>query len=107
MMPELESRVESLLEWLRESRDHFLHYHTCGACGYKCGWFVQDGQLYYDCGCYCITALMIEKREDGDILQALEIWPQGIDRLEAQTKPVGLVEDGHWMDNAVRPGGIA
>lgn len=33
----------------------YVEHHDCSLCGYMTNYFVQDGTLYFDSGCDCVT----------------------------------------------------
>jgi hypothetical protein len=48
------TRMDLLTSWKDAIKQAgFYKLHSCSMCGYDCGWFFDNEQMYYDSGCDC------------------------------------------------------
>ena len=69
----------------------FYHLHSCGGCGYECGWaytFRSGGEevLVYDSGCDCTYRRTLKLAPDDQLRFYLEPAHGHIEKIEAYIK---------------------
>lgn len=46
---------EELMKQIKEHDIKRWTIHNCSMCGYPCGYLIEGDNIFYDCGCDCVS----------------------------------------------------
>ena len=67
------SKMIDIEEIKKAMNERKLLINRCRFCDYPCGYFFKGKQLFYDSGCNCVGLRMVEKREESELIEILEV----------------------------------